>query len=81
QAMALPPLAPRYPAFLDNITHDVDGILFQPRNIQAILDAITQLSDNPEKTEKMGTEARKRVECEHTWECNVRRTIERLRSL
>jgi glycosyltransferase involved in cell wall biosynthesis len=81
QAMALPPLAPRYPAFLDNITHDTDGILFEPRDIQAILDAIIKLADNSKKTEEMGNEARKRVEREHAWECNVRRTMERYQSL
>ncbi len=81
QAMALPPIVPRYPANETNIENGTDGFLFQPQNHQAMLDAITLLADNPEKTEKMGTEARKRVKRDHAWECNVQRTIQRYQAL
>ena len=52
------------------------GFLVPPRDPQALAERLYQLLTQPELCERMGVAARKRVECEFTWETVARRTAD-----
>ena len=43
------------------VTHDIDGLLIEPGNVQALIAAIFQLSADPAKCKQLGQAARSTV--------------------
>lgn len=60
-AAGLPIIATRVGALSEMIEDGISGILIEPQNSEAIKNAITDLSKNPEKRKTLGLQARKRL--------------------
>ncbi|RJQ24532.1 glycosyltransferase WbuB [Candidatus Parcubacteria bacterium] len=67
-AMGLPVVAPKKPAIETAITHKVDGILFEPKNVQSLAYALLQCLSKDELAKKLGQNALQRVLNNFTWE-------------
>ncbi|MBN1514949.1 glycosyltransferase family 4 protein [Candidatus Sumerlaeota bacterium] len=76
QAIGKAAIAPRLIPVEEALTHGEEGLLFEPGNVEEIVDCITRLHQNPEEREKMGREARARVVQTRAWECNTSQIID-----
>lgn len=52
------------------------GITVEPKDVDALTDALRELLDDPERVEEMGREARRRVEAEYSWDAVMERLLE-----
>lgn len=59
-------VATRAPSTETYIEHGVTGLLVEPSNVEGMREAILQLWRNPEQTTRMGQEARRQFELNHT---------------
>jgi glycosyltransferase involved in cell wall biosynthesis len=73
-------VAPRYGSLTDLIDHEVEGLLFPPRDEDALLAAVLQLVDDAERRRTLGAAARKRAVASLTWRANAQRVIETCRA-
>lgn len=64
-------VAPRYEPVADLITDGVEGVLFPPRNEDALLAAVLSLVDDPARRTTLGEAARKRAVDSFTWRRNA----------
>jgi len=76
QAMAKPSIAPRLAPVQEAMTHGEEGLLFEPDNVEEMIDQIVMLHESPELRDKMGLASRERVVRSHAWEHNVEGIIE-----
>lgn len=67
QGCGVPIVAPRYPAVEGAMEDGVEGLIFEPRNVEAMAEAVAELYAHPERRKQMGREARARAEREHSW--------------
>jgi glycosyltransferase involved in cell wall biosynthesis len=58
------------------VEHEATGLLFEPGDAEAFQAAVLRLVDHPEERRRMGERARKQAEQDHTWEANVRRSLD-----
>jgi glycosyltransferase involved in cell wall biosynthesis len=70
-AFAKPVVGGRIGGIPEQIRDKVDGILFEPGNVQALADVLDDLALNPQKAKEMGLNARQRLRekyslCKHT---------------
>ena len=72
-------VAPRYGPLEDIIDSDVHGLLFPPKDLEALVAAVSMLVDNPELRRRLGQAAADRVCRELTWEHNADRALEACR--
>jgi glycosyltransferase involved in cell wall biosynthesis len=70
-ALAKPVAVPRAPNFLDIIDEGLNGIAFEDGNPLALEEAICLLSESPDYCQKLGFEARKKVEKRLNWRWNA----------
>ncbi len=61
QASGVPTVAPRYAAVIEAMEENVEGLLFEPRNVQQLAACLEELARNPEKRLQLGRNARERV--------------------
>jgi glycosyltransferase involved in cell wall biosynthesis len=76
QAMGKPVVAPRLIPIEDAMTHQQEGLLFEPESVKGMVELIEVLLKNPEMRKEMGQRARSRVIKNHAWENNVNRIID-----
>jgi len=63
------------------ITHQRNGLLIEPGNIDELVTAIKTLADNAGLRAALGQAARKDVIARYTWAAHVRRTVDALQAL
>jgi glycogen(starch) synthase len=56
------------PVFQSTVTHDVDGILVEPRDPASLAAGLRKLLESESLAERLGTEGRETVRNKHTWE-------------
>jgi len=61
-ACGLPALASRIDGVTDIVTHTVDALLFEPRNMEQLLECIDLALNNPETATRLGTAGRETIE-------------------
>jgi glycosyltransferase involved in cell wall biosynthesis len=76
QAMGKPVVAPDLVPIRDVMTHESEGLLFEPMNIASLSDTILRMVEAPDARIEMGRRARERVERTRSWEVNVDRILE-----
>lgn len=69
-------VAPRYGSLRDLIEPGVEGLLFPPRDEDALLAAVLQLVDDAGRRSALGDAARRKAVTSFTWRENARRIIE-----
>ena len=67
QACGVPILAPRYPAVMSVIDHGVEGLIFEPRNIEEMADHAYALFRDRDARVRIGMRGRRRAEKLHSW--------------
>lgn len=80
-SMSKPIVATRVGGIPELITNGVEGLLVEPRNSLQLARAITNVFSDSSCREKFGSNARKRVEREFTWETIAKKTFEFYRDL
>ena len=79
-ACGLPVVAPRLPRLMRLITHDVEGVLYDPEDARGLDGALVSLAD-PARRQRLGTAARARVVRDFGWEIHCAALDARLRRL
>ena len=77
-ARGLPIIASNLGGPAEIVTHDVDGLLIEPGNVQALIAAILQLSADPAKCKQLGQAARSTVQERFMIEENAKRVEQHL---
>jgi len=80
-SMRKPVVATRVGGIPELITNGVEGLLVEPRNSLQLARAITNVFSDSSCRERFGSNARKRVEREFTWEAIAKETMELYRNL
>jgi glycosyltransferase involved in cell wall biosynthesis len=75
-AMGKPIVAPDMENIRDLLTHNKDGILFQPEDAASLTEALGRATDDASLRCRLGTNARKEIERHRTWLDNARRVID-----
>ena len=75
-SMKKPVVATRVGGFPEVITNGVEGLLVEPGNSSQLAEAITNVLSGSSCRERFGSNARKRVEKEFTWEAIAKKTLE-----
>ena len=70
-ACGLPIVAPRLDPITDVLRDNVTGMLFEPLDLDQMVDAIAALLESPELRRRLGETARHVVTEEHTWARNA----------
>ncbi|MCL5271567.1 MAG: glycosyltransferase family 4 protein [bacterium] len=70
QASGIPVLAPSYPAIREVLTHEREGFIFPPGDVERMAALALEMMNAPERCRLMGRAARERAECEHSWQRN-----------
>nr|HET6903248.1 glycosyltransferase family 4 protein [Ktedonobacteraceae bacterium] len=78
-ARGLPVIASKVGGTAERITHDVNGLLVEAGDEQALASAITQLVENPDKRTRLSQASRVTVQERFTIEENARRVDQHLR--
>jgi glycosyltransferase involved in cell wall biosynthesis len=73
-------VAPGYGSLTDLIQDEAEGLLFPPRDEDALLAAVLRLVDDAGRRRTLGAAARRRAETSLTWRENARRVIETCRA-
>jgi len=68
-------VAPGYPSLGDLVTNGTDGLLFTPRDADALVGAVVALVDDPGRRHALGRAARVRAETRLTWRQNAERVL------
>jgi glycosyltransferase involved in cell wall biosynthesis len=69
-------IAPRMPNLQDLISDQVDGILFQPENVEELTSSVQALVQNGTFRRRLADNARRKIENDRTWVNNAKRTLE-----
>jgi glycosyltransferase involved in cell wall biosynthesis len=77
-ARGLPIIASNLGGPTEIVTHDVDGLLIEPGNVQALIAVILQLSADPAKCKQLGQAARSTVRERFMIEENAKRVEQHL---
>jgi glycosyltransferase involved in cell wall biosynthesis len=75
-AASIAVVAPHMPNLQDLITDGVNGVLFEPENIDALSATLSSLICDPQRREQLGQSARATVLASRTWRHNAARVIE-----
>ena len=75
-SMRKPVVATRVGGIPEIITNEVEGLLVEPGNSLQLAKAISRMFSDSSERRRFGSNARKRVEKEFTWETIARKTFE-----
>ncbi len=70
------PVASAHGAFPELVTHGSDGALFPPTDVDALVDILADVEDNPERWDGYGQQARQTYQSRFTPEAGVDRLLE-----
>jgi len=68
-------VAPAYPPLRDVIDDGVQGLLFEPRNLEALCSAVLRLVDEPALRSKLGAAAAAKARASLSWTDNAHRAL------
>jgi glycosyltransferase involved in cell wall biosynthesis len=74
-------VASRLEQIADVLDHDRTAWLVQPGDVDALVDGLRVLADDPERRNRLGAAARAEVVQHHTWREHTRRIVDRVREL
>ncbi len=74
-AAGVPPVAPAHGSFPELIDDGVDGVLFEPGNVDALAKVIREVQERPEHYEALGRAARQTYEHRFSPEANVEQLL------
>jgi glycosyltransferase involved in cell wall biosynthesis len=74
-AAGLASVAPRQPAIEEVIRHGENGLLFDPGDLDTLIEALMTLQRDPERRRRLGARARSDAVTKHSWAVNAQ-TIE-----
>ncbi|MFH0793208.1 MAG: glycosyltransferase family 4 protein [bacterium] len=74
-------VAPRYPAILESMDHEKDGLLFDPEDVRTMVRNIQRLHADGELRARLGAASRRRVCRTHSWESNVSNILRLFRQM
>lgn len=77
-ATGIPVVAPRISNIQDLITDGVNGLLFEPENIESLTATLESLIINPTLRQRLGVSARETVIGHRTWNHNAQSVIDHL---
>lgn len=80
-AMGLTSLVPDFTANREILEDGVTGVLFEPANIDAMVDQLIHLESDREMCERIGKEARRIVESRYSWEATWGQAITHIHQL
>lgn len=75
QACAVPPVGPDYPGVRASLEDGSEGLIFPPRDIRAMADAVERLYRDPELRRAMGARSRERVARTRSWSLAAEKII------
>jgi glycosyltransferase involved in cell wall biosynthesis len=75
-ACGLPVVAAAHGGLLDIVQHDATGLLFEPRNVQALADALAQLMRDPALRQRLGQAGARRQAALFSLQTQVQKTRE-----
>jgi glycosyltransferase involved in cell wall biosynthesis len=75
-AMGRAVVASRVPPIQEVIEHGISGLLFAPNDKDDLLKQITSLVADRARREQLGTNLKKKIRTEYTWEKNTKSVIE-----
>jgi glycosyltransferase involved in cell wall biosynthesis len=70
------PVASAHGAFPELVTQGIDGALFPPTDIDALIDILADIDDNPERWGEYGDQARKTYQSRFTPDAGIARLLE-----
>ena len=73
--MGIPVVAPRMPNLQDLIDDGVDGVLFEPENVDDLASVLGMLVSNVDLRKALGQRGRATVTGSRTWRHNAHRII------
>jgi len=74
-AQGKPVIACRGEGIEDVISHGVNGLLVEPRNVDSLADAFEFLITHPDEARSMGERARRHIMQNYTWAENAKKTL------
>ncbi len=78
-AMAKPVVAPRLSPIEDVITDKLDGVLFQPQDIDSFKNCLAGLYDDLKTREAIGKKAKDTILSNHLWKHNAKKVLQAYR--
>ncbi len=76
KAMGKPIIASSIGTLKDVFEHKVNSYTIEPNSVEAIVDAINEIYNNPELANHISHNARRDAELKHSWQVNAKRIIE-----
>jgi glycosyltransferase involved in cell wall biosynthesis len=77
-ALGKPVVVPSLPPMNDVITHNLNGLIFEPLNEQDMVKKIITVIEQPNLCKKLGNNARNLTKRKHTWVGNAKMVLETL---
>jgi glycosyltransferase involved in cell wall biosynthesis len=68
-------VAPARDAIAEVLTHEEDGLLFRPGNVDELTAAVIRLVENPHERRRLGNAAAEKVRSQLTWTHNAARVM------
>jgi glycosyltransferase involved in cell wall biosynthesis len=75
QSCGIPPVGPDYPGVRTSIDDGIDGLIFPPKDIEAMVDRIIRLMKDPEKRAAIGRAARQRALSTRSWDAAASKIV------
>ena len=75
-AMAKPVVLPKYQPLLDTITHQNEGLFFEPDNSEELCSSLLRLVESKALREELGKNGFNKVTKQHTWQLNCLRLVD-----
>lgn len=75
QACAIPAIGPDYPGVRGSMDDGVEGIIFPPKDVDAIIEGIVKLYGDSEMRSEMGHRARRRAVNSRSWTAAARKIV------
>lgn len=70
-AMAKPVVVANFGPIAEVVTHNANGLIFEPENRDAFSRALESILDDPSRRRELGSAARRTIEMHHLWTHNV----------
>lgn len=74
-------VASRLEQIAEVLQNEINALLVPPQDPRALAEAIVKLSDNPALRERLGQQGREDVVRKYTWDINVSRVIDKLKTI
>ncbi len=80
-ALAKACVFPRYTPVEDVMEHDVNGLIFEPKNVDDMAAQVLKLAQDEKLRDRLGRQLRQDVVENHTWEKNAEKVVARVEQI